>query len=79
MPLEQDDEGSPGPKVQKVREPRHSSAKPATVPCCAVAYGVQLHGGQSYQAVTVLSSVRVQYCTVVPCAQLGHAHVNARR
>ena len=41
--MEHGDEDSPGPKVQKVREPRHSSAKPATVPCCAVAYGVQLH------------------------------------
>ena len=48
--MEQGDEGSPGPKVQKVREPKHSSAKPATVPCCAVAYGVQLHGGKSQQA-----------------------------
>ena len=53
MPMEQGDEGSPGPKVQKVRDPRHNSAKPATVPCCAVAYGVQLHGGKSQQAIYV--------------------------
>ena len=54
MPMETGDDSSPGPKVQKVREPRHSSAKPATVPCWAVAYGVQLHGKESRQTVNAL-------------------------
>lgn len=75
--MEQGDEGSPGPKVQKVREPKHSKAKPATVPCCAVAYGVQLHGGEPQQAIYVSKRVTVQRCAVASGARLAHTHRGA--
>lgn len=70
--MEQGDEGSPGPKVQKVREPRHSSAKPATVPCWAVAYGVQLHDRKSSASSSFQACDSAALCCGVRCVAGTH-------